>query len=90
MAVYTGFSVWGGGFGNLIAYGVFQITDLHIKNWQLLFILYGSISCLFGVLVAVVVPYKLGTAWSTHANTDKTTSADIAFQSFPQTRNVML
>ncbi|KAL7008106.1 hypothetical protein EMMF5_002288 [Cystobasidiomycetes sp. EMM_F5] len=63
MAIYTGFSVFGGGFGNLIAYGVFQITHLDLKNWQLLFILYGSLSCLFGVLVGSIVPDRLGTAW---------------------------
>lgn len=54
---------------DLIAYGVFQITHLEMKNWQLLFVLYGSISCLFAILIAVLVPQKLGSAWSKSSST---------------------
>ncbi|KAG7449332.1 MFS general substrate transporter [Guyanagaster necrorhizus] len=42
--------------GGLIAYGIAQVTDAKIKNWQILFTLLGCITFVWGIFVAFWLP----------------------------------
>lgn len=42
--------------GGLIAYGIAQITDAKIKNWQILFTLLGCITFVWGIFVGFWLP----------------------------------
>lgn len=52
-----------GAFSALIAYGVFQINSSSWAGWQLLFLIEGSCSMFVGLLLLLVLPSKLETAW---------------------------
>ncbi|CAG9950641.1 unnamed protein product [Clonostachys rosea f. rosea IK726] len=42
--------------GGLLAFGVSHFTDGPIKNWQLLFLILGAITCVWSVCVGVLLP----------------------------------
>lgn len=42
--------------GGLIAYGIFQVKDAALKNWQILFLLLGALTFAWGLFVAWYLP----------------------------------
>ncbi|EEB92751.1 hypothetical protein MPER_08695, partial [Moniliophthora perniciosa FA553] len=42
--------------GGLIAYGIFQVKDAALKNWQILFLLLGVVTFVWGLFVAWYLP----------------------------------
>ncbi|KAF1984625.1 MFS general substrate transporter [Aulographum hederae CBS 113979] len=61
--LFSGMYSFAGAFSGLIAYGLLQIDSASLKNWQILFIFEGAVTCLLGVLVLLVIPKSLSTAW---------------------------
>lgn len=45
------------------AYGVFHLDNHHLKNWQYLFIIEGSLTCFFALIAWVWLPSGPGSAW---------------------------
>ena len=60
MALSFAFS---GAFAGLIAYGCFQIQSSVWKDWQLLFLVEGSVTIFIAVLALAMLPHKLRKAW---------------------------
>jgi MFS family permease len=52
-----------GAFAGLIAYGIFQIKNSSLHNWQLLFIIEGALSIFMAIVTVLVLPARLETAW---------------------------
>ncbi|KAB8256186.1 major facilitator superfamily domain-containing protein [Aspergillus pseudonomiae] len=52
-----------GAFAGLIAYGCFQIRSTQWKDWELLFLVEGSVTIFVAVLALAMLPNKLRTAW---------------------------
>jgi MFS family permease len=52
-----------GAFSGAIAYGVFQIHDGALKNWQYLFIIEGTLTCGVAVMAWFWLPVEPGSAW---------------------------
>ena len=60
--VSTSFT-FSGAFSSLLAYGILQVRSSTWKNWQLLFIIDGSITMFVGAIAFLMLPHKLSTAW---------------------------
>ncbi|KAH8660081.1 major facilitator superfamily domain-containing protein [Xylariales sp. PMI_506] len=60
--VSTSFTL-SGAFGSLIAYGIFHLHSSRWADWQMLFLIQGSITLVLGFLCLVALPGKLSTAW---------------------------
>ncbi|CAL5873922.1 uncharacterized protein PFLUO_LOCUS8207 [Penicillium psychrofluorescens] len=52
-----------GAFSGLIAYGCFILPSSRWKDWQVLFLVQGSVTLFISVLALVSLPTNLGTAW---------------------------
>lgn len=60
--VSTSFTL-SGAFSALIAYGILQVRSSAWKDWQLLFIIEGTITMFVGAIAFLILPHKLSTAW---------------------------
>ncbi|CAK7204194.1 hypothetical protein SEUCBS139899_006948 [Sporothrix eucalyptigena] len=49
-------------FGGLLAYGTFQITDRHLRGWSYLFIIEGSLTVFFAIIMGLYIPQRLTSA----------------------------
>lgn len=63
MGVFSGMFAVAGAFAGLIAYGLLQIHSEHIKGWQIVFLFEGGLTVVTAVLVLVLLPRNLETAW---------------------------
>lgn len=52
-----------GAFSGAISCGVFQIRDGALKNWQYLFIIEGTLTCVVAVMAWFWLPVEPGSAW---------------------------
>lgn len=52
-----------GAFSGLIAYGCFRLQSTQWKDWQVLFLVQGSVTIFIAVLALALLPTKLSTAW---------------------------
>jgi len=48
---------------NFLAYGIFQIPNGSLRNWQYLFIIEGSLTCLVAVIAWILLPSTTSSAW---------------------------
>lgn len=63
MGLFAGTFSIAGAFAGLIAYGIFQIKNTALHNWQWLFILEGLITLVMAIVTIVVLPSRLESAW---------------------------
>lgn len=71
ICIYLAATPFAGAFGGWIAYGVSHITSSTIENWQVLFILEGLLTIVFGVLAYWVLPDRPhNTRWLTARERD--------------------
>jgi MFS family permease len=63
LGLFAGMYSIAGAFAGLIAYGIFQIRNNALHNWQLLFIIEGALSVFMAVVTVLVLPAKLESAW---------------------------
>ncbi|KAF7561673.1 hypothetical protein G7046_g2451 [Stylonectria norvegica] len=63
LALFYGQCAIAGAFSGCISYGVFHIEGGNLRNWQYLFIIEGSLTCVFAVLAWFCLPSDPGTAW---------------------------
>jgi MFS family permease len=63
LGLFAGMYSIAGAFAGLIAYGIFQLKNSSLHNWQLLFILEGALSVFMAVVTVIVLPARLETAW---------------------------
>ncbi|EFX04879.1 high-affinity nicotinic acid transporter [Grosmannia clavigera kw1407] len=63
IALYFGSALLAGAFSGVLAFGVFQIDDPHVKGWQWLFIIEGGMTVLFGLAAFLWLPASPQTAW---------------------------
>jgi MFS family permease len=63
LGLFAGMYSIAGAFAGLIAYGIFQIKNASLHNWQLLFIIEGALSVFMAVVTVLVLPARLESAW---------------------------
>jgi MFS family permease len=63
LGLFAGMYSIAGAFAGLIAYGIFQIKNDSLHNWQLLFIIEGALSVFMAVVTVLVLPARLESAW---------------------------
>lgn len=63
MGVFSGMYAVAGAFAGAITYGLLKITSASIKGWQIVFLFEGALTILTGLLVLVLLPAELETAW---------------------------
>ncbi|CAK7212875.1 hypothetical protein SBRCBS47491_001612 [Sporothrix bragantina] len=49
-------------FGGLLAYGTFQINDTRLRGWSYLFIIEGSLTVFFAIVMGLYIPQRLTSA----------------------------
>lgn len=49
-------------FGGLLAYGTFQINDNRLRGWSYLFIIEGSLTVFFAIVMCLYIPRRLTSA----------------------------
>ncbi|KAJ9144212.1 Nicotinamide mononucleotide permease [Pleurostoma richardsiae] len=63
LALFYGQYAIAGAFSGTIAYGVFQLRGCALENWQYLFIIEGSATCLMAIVGWMWLPSGPETAW---------------------------
>lgn len=63
IALFFGSALLAGAFSGLLAFGVFQIRDSHVKGWMWLFIIEGGMTVLLGIVAFFWLPATPSTAW---------------------------
>lgn len=63
IALFFGSALLAGAFSGLLAFGVFQIKDSHMKGWMWLFIIEGGMTILLGIIAFFWLPATPSTAW---------------------------
>ncbi|KAL1857592.1 hypothetical protein Daus18300_010232 [Diaporthe australafricana] len=63
IALFFGSALLAGAFSGLLAFGVFQIRDSHVKGWMWLFIIEGGMTVIMGVIAFFWLPATPSTAW---------------------------
>ncbi|KAK3705081.1 hypothetical protein LTR37_013448 [Vermiconidia calcicola] len=52
-----------GAFSGALSYGIFQLNNTHLINWQWLFIIEGVLTCFIAIVAWSLLPKGPGTAW---------------------------
>ncbi|KAH7116123.1 major facilitator superfamily domain-containing protein [Dendryphion nanum] len=63
LGLFAGMYSIAGAFAGLIAYGIFQIKNSSLHDWQMLFLLEGGASVVMAVVTVAVLPARLESAW---------------------------
>jgi MFS family permease len=63
LGLFAGMYSIAGAFAGLIAYGIFQVRNSSLHNWQLLFIIEGALSVFMAIVTVTILPTQLQTAW---------------------------
>ncbi|KAK7728636.1 hypothetical protein SLS63_006497 [Diaporthe eres] len=63
IALFFGSALLAGAFSGLLAFGVFQIRDSHVKGWMWLFIIEGGMTVIMGIVAFFWLPATPATAW---------------------------
>lgn len=63
IALFFGSALLAGAFSGLLAFGVFQIKESHVKGWMWLFIIEGGATVAMGVVAFFWLPATPSTAW---------------------------
>ncbi|KAL2284157.1 hypothetical protein FJTKL_09134 [Diaporthe vaccinii] len=63
IALFFGSALLAGAFSGLLAFGVFQIRDSHVKGWVWLFIIEGGMTVIMGIVAFFWLPATPATAW---------------------------
>ncbi|CAK7211702.1 hypothetical protein SCUCBS95973_001207 [Sporothrix curviconia] len=77
ISVFFASNVIASAFGGLLAYGTFQITDRRLRGWSYLFIIEGSLTVFFAIIMGLYIPQRLTTA---HFLTAEEKAAGVARQ----------
>lgn len=75
IALFYGQYAVAGAFGGCIAYGIFHIQGGALHNWQWLFVIEGTATCMFAILSWFWLPIGPGSAWFLNA-TDREYGVD--------------
>lgn len=63
IALFFGSALLAGAFSGLLAFGVFQIRESHVKGWMWLFIIEGGMTVIMGIVAFFWLPATPATAW---------------------------